>query len=230
MEISVVVTAHNYARFLPNCLDSLLHQTLPRENYEIIVVDDHSTDNTAQLLIPYGQKPNIVLITNETNMGVAGAANRGIQTARGRYVVRVDADDYVDRRFLTELLAPFLAKPGLFGCACNYDLVDVNDQLIEKKSSMDTPIACGVMYRRTQLLDLGAYNSDFRTYEHQELCLRMTSHHEIHYLNTSLYSYRRHTENQSIPSQWRSNYKSRLDSLQNQASITTSQSATETSR
>ena len=218
MEVSVIVTAYNYASFLPNCLDSLLAQTVERHCHEIIVVDDNSQDDTLDCLEDYSNCPNLTIVQNPENLGVAGAANRGIELAKGRYFVRVDADDYVHPDFLRELVTPLRQNDELFGCACDYQLFDEAEESKSEtgiRSARETPIACGVMYHRDRFLNIGGYNNEFRTYEHQELILRLADQ-PMHYLGQVLYYYRRHTQNQSKPSRWRSGFKQKLDALKSQ--------------
>ena len=218
MKISVIVTAYNYADFLPACLDSLLNQTLDRSWFEVIVVDDNSADHTQASLSRYRQAPDFLVIHNEQNLGVAGAANQGIAVARGQYIVRVDADDYVSEHFLQELVTPLEQNQSAFACACDYTLVDLDNRPLETKSARNDPIACGVMYDKQRFMALGAYNDQFRTYEHQELILRMAGENVL-YLSSALYYYRRHSQNQSNPSSWRAAYKARLDALQSASSL-----------
>ena len=139
-DISVVVTAYNYAEYLPGCLDSLLNQSIPKSVYEIIVVNDNSVDDTADCLALYEKCNDVTVITSEKNLGVAGASNLGIQKARGKYIVRVDADDFVSEYFLHTLYQMMLQRGDLLGCACDYDLVDIDNNILEKKSANTDPI------------------------------------------------------------------------------------------
>jgi len=109
IKISVIVTNYNYGHYLGRCLRSLLSQSISRTHYEIIVVDDASTDSSR--LIYDSFENEIKSIKNEKNVGLAQASNIGIRSALGRYFVRVDADDYVHPNFLETLLVGF----DLFG-------------------------------------------------------------------------------------------------------------------
>jgi glycosyltransferase involved in cell wall biosynthesis len=88
--VSVVVTCYNYGKYLSNCLDSILSQTYT--DYEIIVVDDGSTDNTAEVVKTFLHLPNFQYIF-QTNAGQARAKNVGIENSSGQYVAFLDADD-----------------------------------------------------------------------------------------------------------------------------------------
>lgn len=88
ISISVVIPTYNLARMLPDCIESVLSQTRPAD--EIIVVDDGSQDNTAEVVARYG---NRVRYIRQLNSGVAVTRNRGIQEARGNWIAFLDADD-----------------------------------------------------------------------------------------------------------------------------------------
>lgn len=94
--LSIIVPVYNVAKYLQKCLDSLLNQNLDVDNYEIIVVNDGSTDNSGEIARNYAnQYPNIILI-DQDNQGLSGARNTGIKAARGKYIQFVDSDDYLE--------------------------------------------------------------------------------------------------------------------------------------
>lgn len=87
---SVVVDNHNYGRFLRECVDSVLAQDIPREDLEVVVVDDGSTDESRPILASYGDRIRAVL---QERQGQAAAFNRGFSEARGEVVCLLDSDD-----------------------------------------------------------------------------------------------------------------------------------------
>jgi len=93
MKVSSIVCTFNYGRFLGRCLESLLGQTLPKNQFEIIVVDDGSTDETPEVLRRYERN---VSVLGQTNLGLTAASNAGLRAATGEYVIRVDADDELE--------------------------------------------------------------------------------------------------------------------------------------
>lgn len=89
-EVSVVVTCYNYAHYLEGCMQSILAQTY--QNFEIILIDDGSTDETPDIARKFQAVPNFFYV-RQSNSGQARATNRGIELARGTYVAFLDADD-----------------------------------------------------------------------------------------------------------------------------------------
>ena len=89
---SFVMSTYNREKSLRGSIDSILNQT--RKDFELIIVNDGSTDGTAQILDEYAKKdPRVVVLTNEKNMGLVAGLNKGIEAARGKYIVRMDDDD-----------------------------------------------------------------------------------------------------------------------------------------
>ncbi len=191
--ISVIVAAHNQERYISRCLRSLLAQSIAREKFEIVVINDGSTDHTPSVLEEFADE--IVLITNESNIGLPASLNKAIRRARAPYVVRVDADDYVNNEFL-HLLHGFLRENRYMDAvACDYLLVDEQEEVLARNNCLTDPIACGIMFRTEQLIDIGLYDETFLLHEETDLRMRFLKKHTIHRLELPLYRYRRHANN-----------------------------------
>ncbi|MBJ7397603.1 MAG: hypothetical protein RL353_357 [Actinomycetota bacterium] len=191
--ISVIVAAHNQERYISRCLRSLLAQSIAREKFEIVVINDGSTDHTPSVLEEFADE--IVLITNESNIGLPASLNKAIRRARAPYVVRVDADDYVNNEFL-HLLHGFLRENKYMDAvACDYLLVDEQEEVLARNNCLTDPIACGIMFRTEQLIDIGLYDESFLLHEETDLRMRFLKKHTIHRLELPLYRYRRHANN-----------------------------------
>ncbi len=99
IETSIIIPTHNREKVLYKCLIALDDQTYPKENYEIIVINDGSTDNTENMLKKLELKPALVYLSQEQT-GPAGARNRGIEQANGEFIIFIDDDIIVTPNFI----------------------------------------------------------------------------------------------------------------------------------
>lgn len=135
MRLSIVVNMYNTAQFLPKCLNSLINQDIPGNSYEIILVDDGSTDNSLELANTYlNEKRNYpswpdIRICSHPNKGLAGARNTGVDAATGEYLCFVDPDDYIEENSLASLLQQ-MDEEELDILRFNYQKVDENYQCL----------------------------------------------------------------------------------------------------
>ena len=113
MKVSIIVTNYNYSKYLARCIRSCMSQVMDRKDYEVIVVDDASTDKSIEILNDF--KTNIRIIRNKKNLGVAKSVNKAVKIAKGEYFVRVDSDDYISSYFIMFLYNSFRIFPKKFG-------------------------------------------------------------------------------------------------------------------
>ena len=168
--VSVLVPVYNQERFIGRCLRSLLSQNYPREEFDIVVIDDGSTDRTPYALELF--KDEIILVRNDQNLGLPASLNRGIRATSAPFVVRVDSDDYVNTDFLS-LLNLFLSNNSYMDAiACDYLMIDDREEVLVRKNCSEEPIACGIMFRTEQLIDVGLYDESFLLHEDRDLRIR----------------------------------------------------------
>jgi len=115
--ISVIVPAYNVEKYIKTCLDSLINQTY--SNFEIIVVNDGSTDQTEEILRSYQSNPKFRIYSQE-NGGLSAARNQGLKLANGELVCFVDSDDSVKSDYLEKLVAPFIEDVDVDITVCGY--------------------------------------------------------------------------------------------------------------
>ena len=197
MKASIIVTSYNYSRYVERCLRSCLSQNFPRNDYEVVMVDDASTDDTVEVLEKFETYPNYRYIVNQENVGVAKTANIGIRACYGRYFLRVDADDYVNQDLLFFLARYLEENHDAFCVSCDYYLVDEFGSKIERKYAEEDPISCGIMYRTDLITKYGLYDGRFRHREEEEMRARLAEHYKIHHLRIPLYRYRMHKYNKT---------------------------------
>lgn len=123
-EISVIVPVYNTEKYLSRCLDSLIRQDLDHK-YEIIVINDGSTDDSLDIAETYAELFGNIRVYSRENGGLSAARNTGLEYARGKYVAFVDSDDYVDESYLSEMYNAAESSEADIVC-CNFRCVDEN--------------------------------------------------------------------------------------------------------
>jgi glycosyltransferase involved in cell wall biosynthesis len=210
-EISVIVCSHNHEKWIERCIRSLAHQEdIRREDYEIIVVNDGSVDQTDSVLANIAFLPHLKLIRNETNLGLPQSLNKAIRGALGRYIVRVDSDDYVARRFLSLMRLFLNMNRDYQAVAVDYIKVDEFENALERVNCFSHQIACGVMFRKECLFDIGLYDESFSMREGHELRRRFEDKFKVARLEFPLYKYRHHQTNRTLNRQELDAFDSRL--------------------
>ncbi len=193
LKISIIIPVFNQELYISRCLRSLLSQEFNSENFEIIVIDDASKDNTINILSKF--EGEIKLITNNQNKGLPYCLNIGIKAAKGNYIVRVDSDDYVNSNFLSILYLFLEENRSIDAVACDYYLVDDRENILSRKDCMHDPIGCGIMFRVEHLIEIGMYDDNFLMNEEKDLRHRFLKKYNIKRIELPLYRYRRHANN-----------------------------------
>ena len=104
MKLSIIIPCYNMELYLQECVDSLLNQELNTSEYEIIIVNDESKDNTLKIALDYSKQNNHVKVIDKKNAGVGAARNSGFDLAQGDYIYFLDPDDYLAENTLPILL------------------------------------------------------------------------------------------------------------------------------
>ena len=207
MDVSIVITTYNYENYIKNCLESCLNQKTSLD-YEIIVINDGSTDNTSKILNSYKGIERLSLIEIK-NSGIEKASNKGFSMAKGKFIVRLDADDLLTTKFL-ESYSDLIKNEKYDFLYSDYFVIDADGNIVEemclpefsKKEifSRGDFLATGTLYRRDLLDSLGGYeelivNSGLENYEY---ILRLIENGSVgKHLKKKLFKYRRHQKNLS---------------------------------
>ncbi|MBQ9782709.1 MAG: glycosyltransferase, partial [Clostridia bacterium] len=93
--LSIIIPAYNVEKYIGECLDSLTRQNFNASLYEVIIINDGSTDSTEKIALEYSSKYNYIKVFSQTNQGVSIARNTGLKIATGKYVTFLDSDDFV---------------------------------------------------------------------------------------------------------------------------------------
>lgn len=160
MKLSIIVPVYNMAADgkLEYCLESLVHQTL--ENYEIIAVDDASTDNSFEILKRYEKEypDRFRAVRSEVNKRQGGAKNIGLSLAKGEWIGFIDSDDWITPDMYEKLLKK-AEETGADMVGCDYHLTDEHSMKIGRVVANGRPEQCGVLTPekyRSLILDSGS--------------------------------------------------------------------------
>jgi glycosyltransferase involved in cell wall biosynthesis len=206
MNVSIIVTAYNYEHYIDECLDSCLSQINTSLEYEVIVVDDGSTDHTQSLLA--NRKDDRLTVVRIQNSGIERASNTGFELARGDYIVRVDADDVLSSNYLGKMELEL--HKGLDFYYSNYTIINDEglQQEVVKLPAFDPKeimkrgdfLATGTLFLSKVLKKNGGYSTKKRNsgLENYELIIKMINEGRrgLH-VSLPLFFYRRHRENMS---------------------------------
>ena len=209
--LSVLVLNHNYAKYLPDCLDSILSQTF--KEFELIVLDDASSDGSIEVAERYLSDPRVRLVRHETNRGYTLSLIEGTsELSRGEYLTVVSADDFVvdDQAFAvqidqlrrnTRLVACFTAftkiGPGIHQSIRRplaADAVVTGPELITRQLC-DREFAIlhsGTIIKASAYRDAGGYRADLRNYVDLAMWFALGRLGPVAYVDRPLYAYRIH--------------------------------------
>lgn len=122
MLLSFIIPVYNGAKYILRCLDSIYGIGLLQDDFEILVVDDCSTDNTRELVLSYIEEhPQVRLLCQKENHRQGAARNRGLKEAKGDYVAFVDGDDIVLDGLLSAINWAEMLKVDMVYCSCYHE-------------------------------------------------------------------------------------------------------------
>jgi len=211
--VSVIIPAFNEEKYVGRCIRSALSQSLRHSEYEIIVINDCSTDNTSKVLDQFRKK--IKIFNNKKNIGLPGALNEGIKKASGQFIVRIDADDYVHPEYLNTLSLYLRMNNNIDAVACDYMLIDDRQNTVKHMDCMEYPIGCAIMYRIEQLIDIGLYDESFLAREDEDLRIRFNEKYKVTHIPIPLYKYHIHNENLTSNKEMMEEYRDLINKKHN---------------
>lgn len=160
--VSIIVPSYNQANFLSETLDSVLKQDY--QNWECIIIDDGSTDNTKEIAQKYCNKDKRFKYIKQKNQGPSVARNRGIKISNGEFILPLDSDDLISNNYIKEAVNVFLKKPETKLVYCQAELFGESSgkwQLQEysySKLLFENMIFCTAMYRKSDFEKTNGYN------------------------------------------------------------------------
>ncbi|MBU0757342.1 MAG: glycosyltransferase [Nanoarchaeota archaeon] len=209
---SIIITNHNYGKYLGRCIRSCLNQTMNKDEFEIIVVDDASKDNSRQVMDSFGGK--IKKIFMDSNKGVSYASNQGIKEAMGMFVIRVDADDYINENTLQFMTQIMLLNPEVGFVYSDMFRVDEEGNKLERLNMRDLTNlfnhGAGIMFRKSHLETIGLYDAEIKNCEDFDLLIRYFRNFDGYHIKLPLYRYTRHENNMTNDKEDRKKWKKKV--------------------
>lgn len=203
-QVSVVLPVWNGERYLKESIDSILAQDF--RDFELIIVDDGSTDTTGEVIARYAGDPR-VRVHRQENQGLVAALNAGLELSRADFVARLDADDVALPRRLSLQLAHLHKNPDVMAAGSAVELMDADGRTLgirrypvgkamATRGLLDgcTLAHPAVMMRKAAVKKVGAYRECFRHAEDYDLWLRLTELGQVDNLPETLIRYRLHAQ------------------------------------
>ena len=192
--LSVVMSVYNGAAYIQAALDSVLHQT--HVDFEFIVIDDGSTDATAEILQDSCWTDSRIKLIRQENRGLTKSLIRGCAAAQGTFIARQDADDISHPDRLQQQVMALREDPELSFVSCWSRAIGPADELLyetqgsqDAKAARDDLLSCraspchgSVMFRRAIYEAVGGYRAQFRLAQDLDLWLRMAAAGKFFYL------------------------------------------------
>lgn len=205
--VTVYMPCRNYGRFLQQAADSVFGQLYP--NWELIVIDEASEDDTPEICarIAARDPARVRVIRNETPQGLQKVANRVLGLAGGTYIMRLDADDWLDESALLLMAAKLTANPDLGLVYGNYFYTDQDGTVlgmerrhefgVEDKAGHLPPHGACTMVRTRALKSAGGYSEEINAQDGWELWYKLTGRMGAASLNVPVFYYRQHASSLS---------------------------------
>lgn len=202
--------SYNRAGYLPQAIDSVLAQTF--HDFELIILDDASTDNTEEVVSSYASKDQrIRYIKHPSNLGLAKNRNAGLSEARGAYIAILDSDDlwndpsklsnqysFLDQNLHCAVIGTFAEVIDDAGTVKGTYLFETTDAQIRKKMLLrDQIINSSALFRKDAAVEAGGYDNDLAPAEDYDLYLRIGKKHTFANLPECMTRYRIHSANTS---------------------------------
>lgn len=200
MKASIIIRAYNSEDSIRRSVHSAINQDFPKNEYEIIIINDGSTDNTVHILKEYNRVHNLNIISLP-NRGSVQAANIGIQISRGKYIVLLDSDDYFLPILLTDLSSSLDMYPDIdFVYPDYWEEFKNKKKRIIPRTIFDT-LAGGTLFKRKSLIEAGLYRKEVLLAEY-DLFLRMIGKWKGFHYSKPLFVYCRRINSISANQQW----------------------------
>ncbi|MEM9886223.1 MAG: glycosyltransferase family A protein [Bacteroidota bacterium] len=206
--ISVLTPAYNREKYIGEAIESVQQQTM--DEWEMIVIDDGSTDQTVEIVKAYQAKDKrIILLQNTENQGISATRNHGLAHVKGKYIAMLDSDDLCLPQRFEQQFSFLEAHPEIAVLGAWSELIGIKDHQFTPEEK-DTQLRLRSLYRcpmvhsstmiRTSILQAAnlRYNKDYPASNDYDFWVRLLPYGQFHNLQTCLVKYRRHDQNISV--------------------------------
>jgi glycosyltransferase involved in cell wall biosynthesis len=186
--VSIIIPNYNHARYISDAIQSVLRQDYG--HYEVIVVDDGSTDNSREVVAQFGDRVRYIW---QENQGLSAARNTGIRAARGDLIGLLDADDLYETDFLSKLVPILKENPDAEAVYCGYQFVDIENNALPQKEARSIPqdqlyqalvdgnflVPESILVRRRCYESVGLFDITLRACEDLDMWLRIAGRYKV---------------------------------------------------
>lgn len=192
MDISVVIPTYNRASLLPKAVESVLAQTV--QPLEILIVDDHSTDNTREVVESFNNE-KVKYIVNSRKKGANGARNTGIMLAKGDYIAFQDSDDIWLPAKLEKQAAYCMEHSEVDMLFCSLSIENLNRVVPKRKVTPEEVkpllergnfISTQTIFMKKEVAEKNLFDENLMRFQDWDFCIRISRNHVIHHLNEVL--------------------------------------------
>ena len=201
MKVTVYITNHNYEQYIDKAIQSVLEQHY--SDYELLIIDDGSTDNSRTIIERYRNSSRVSIIYQE-NKGLNVTSNIALRAAKGEYLIRLDADDYLDPNALLVMTNYLEKHPDIALVFPDYYLVDESGRMLslERRHNFQNDVTlydqpahgAGTLVRKDCLLELGGYWEGFQCQDGYDLWLKIIKQYKVANINLPMFYYRQHSK------------------------------------
>lgn len=191
LKLSIILPVYNVEPYIRKCIESIEDQDIPKEAYEVIVVDDASPDGSVAIAEALQQVYPNIRIVHKPNGGLSSARNFGLDFARGDYVWFIDSDDYIEPNVLKTLLDKAYAENLDSLCFNNQDIYMETGRVVRNRTLKPSGVVSGLEYLRDYSISTVAWSHIARREIYQKHHLRFTVgiYHEDYEFVLSLYAF-----------------------------------------
>ena len=201
--ITVYITNHNYGVYIKKAIDSVLEQSY--KNIDLIIIDDASTDQSKKIIKKYEKNESIRIIYNNKKIGLIKSSNIAIRASKGNFILRLDADDYLDKKCLKTLYSKIGKNNNIAIVYSDYYEIDNKDNILIKQKQIDINskntlkdrpvLAACCLIRKSSLFSVNLYDEEFNRQDGYDLWYKLIKEFDFKYISKPLFFYRKHSKN-----------------------------------